>query len=160
IVKLRSVSWRSLGSDHEPPRASLAIENPILRPGRSQPLVEHHSHPHLLKPVRGHQRPHAVRPTDLLVGHERDVDGPIGHKAGGLEAADGLEVLDPDALHVLRAAGVDVALGPEDGGEGRVDPLVGLGGDDVSVRVEEEGGEGGAASGPLEDEEGLAGDEF
>lgn len=50
---------------------------------------------------------------------------------GGFEVADGLKVLDGDALVVLGAAGEDEALRGAVGGEGRVGPLVGLGGDGV-----------------------------
>lgn len=45
-------------------------------------------------------------------------------------------------------------------GERRVGPLGVLGGDDVCVGVEEDGGEGGVFSVPFEEEEGFSGDEF
>lgn len=98
----------------------------------------------------------AVFATDLLVGDKRDVDGAGGSEAGGLEAADGLEVLDGEALVVLRAAGVDTAVGGVMvGGEGRVDPVLGFRWDGVDVGVEEDGREGGVGARPGEEEEGL-----
>lgn len=50
------------------------------------------------------------------------MDGPGRHEAGGLEVAEGLEVLDGDGLVVLGAAGEDAAAGVTYGSEGRVDP--------------------------------------
>lgn len=73
----------------------------------------------------------AVKAADLLVGDEGHVDCADRGEIGGLEVADGLEVLDGDALVVLGAAGEDEALRGAVGGEGRVGPLVGLGGDGV-----------------------------
>lgn len=57
-----------------------------------------------------------------------------------LEDSNGFEVLEGDGFVVLGAAGEDIA-GGGDGGEGRVEPLGGLGPDGVEVGVEEEGGE-------------------
>lgn len=88
------------------------------------------------------------------------MDGPIRDKALGFEAADGFEVLQADGLHVLRAPGEDFAVGGCGCGEGRVEPLVGFGGDDVGVGVEEEGREGGGAAGPGEEDERFVGGEF
>lgn len=79
---------------------------------------------------------------------------------GGAEVAEGLEVLNSDALVVLGPTGEDPAVGVEVGGEGWVGPLGGLGGDAVEVGVEEEGGEGGVAAGPREEEDGLRGGKF
>ncbi|KAM1075586.1 hypothetical protein ACFX19_023621 [Malus domestica] len=64
------------------------------------------------------------------------------------------EVLDGDALIVLCAASEDKGLQGAVGGEGNVDPLVGLGGEEVNVGVEEEGGEREVGPRPGE-EEGL-----
>lgn len=72
------------------------------------------------------------------------------------EVADCFEVLDCDAFIVLSAAREDGAIGGAVGGEGRVGPLVGFGGDGVEVGVEEDGREGGVGAGPREEEEGFA----
>lgn len=101
--------------------------------------------------------------ANLLVGDEGEIDGPKRPAEGrrGLELADGLQVLYPHALHVLGAAGVDVpGGGVEVGVKGRVGPLVVLGGDDVGVGVEEDGGKGGVLAGPFEEEQRLALNEF
>lgn len=88
------------------------------------------------------------------------MNGSIWDEAPGFQAADGFEVLKADGLHVLRATGEDVAAGGCGRGEGRAEPFVGLGGDDVGVGVEEDGWEGGGAAGPGEEDEGFAGGEF
>lgn len=55
------------------------------------------------------------------------------------QVADGFEVLDGDALVVLGPAGEYLAgFRGVEGGEGRVRPFVGLGGDGVKVGVEED----------------------
>lgn len=114
-----------------------------------------------MKLLRRGQPPGAVVPPDLLVGDEGEVDGAVGGKGGGTESTEGLEVLEADALHVLGAAGVEVAGGGVEGsGEGGMGPLEGLGRNDIGVGVEEDGGEGGDAAGPLEEEEWLAGGEL
>lgn len=80
-----------------------------------------------------------------------------GEGVGGGEAADGLEVLNGDALVVLGAAGEDAGIvrGVVGGREGRVEPLGGLSGDGVYVGVEEDGGEGGVGAGPGDEKEGF-----
>lgn len=88
------------------------------------------------------------------------MDGAGWLEATAAEVADGLEVLHSDALVVLGAAGEDGAVGGESGGEGRVEPFGGFGGDGVEVRVEEDGREGRVGAGPCEKEEGLARGEF
>lgn len=87
------------------------------------------------------------------------MDGARGGEVTALEVADGFEVLHGDALVVLGAAGEDSAVGGAVGGEGRVEPLGGLGGDGVEVGVEEDGREGRVGAGPCEEEEGFSGDE-
>lgn len=72
------------------------------------------------------------------------------------QVADGFEVLDGDGLVVLGAASEDVAgVGGVEGGEGRVEPLVGFGGDGVEVGVEEDGREGRVGARPGEEQDGL-----
>lgn len=71
------------------------------------------------------------------------MDRAEGREGAGLEVADGLKVLDSDAFVVLGAAGENFAVGSAVAGEGWMEPLGGLGGDGVEVRVEEDGGEGG-----------------
>ena len=78
--------------------------------------------------------------------------GPDGLEVFGLEVPDGLDVLHGDALVVLGPAGEDSAVRGFDGGEGRVDPLGGLGGDGVEVGVEEYGRERRIGAPPCEEE--------
>lgn len=88
------------------------------------------------------------------------MDGSIRDETLRFQAANGFEVLKADGLHVLGAACEDVAVGGCGCGEGRVEPFVGLGGDDVGVGVEEEGREGGGAAEPGEEDEGFVWGEF
>lgn len=89
------------------------------------------------------------------------MDGACRRVSLGLQVADGFEVLHSDALVILRAAGEDGAgVGVARGGEGRVEPFGGLGGDGVEVGVEEDGGEGRVGAGPCEEEEGVSGGEL
>lgn len=88
--------------------------------------------------------------ADLLVGCEGEIDRAEGVEVSGLETAEGFEVLHTDALHVLRAAGEDAALGIEVGAEGVVSPLGVLGGNDVGVGVEEDGGKVGICALPFQ----------
>lgn len=155
IVKLRPVPRCPDRPNHQPPRAPLPVENPVVTVGRRQALIENHPNVHLLEGLGCGERPGSVAAAYLLVGDEGEVDGAGRDKARVFEAADGFQVLEADGLHVLGAAGEDAAGGVGGGGEGGVGPLVGLGGDDVGVGVEEDGGEGGVAARPLEEEEGL-----
>lgn len=87
------------------------------------------------------------------------MDGPFRGEITALEVANCFEVLHGDALVVLGAAGEDSAVGGAVGGEGRVEPFGGLGGNGVEVGVEEDGREGRVGAGPCEEEEGFSGDE-
>lgn len=74
----------------------------------------------------------------------------------GFKYPNGFQVLEADALVVLGAAGEDFSVGGGVvGGEGRVGPLGGFGGDGVEVGVEEDGREGGVGAWPGEEEEGF-----
>jgi len=97
----------------------------------------------------------AVVAADLLVGGEGEVERAEGAEVPGLEAADGFEVLHADALHVLRAAGEDAALGVEVGAEGVVGPLGVLGGNDVGVGVKKDGRKVGVCALPFEKDQRL-----
>ena len=70
------------------------------------------------------------------------MDCAVGSEGVGFEVADGFQVLNSDTFVVLGAAGVDGAGGGAVGGEGIVEPFLGLGGDGVEVGVEKEGGSG------------------
>lgn len=81
----------------------------------------------------------AIVAADLFIGDEGEIDGSERLKPGSLELAYGLEVLQPDALHVLGTPGIDVAVVVDVSLERMVSPLGVLKGNDIGVGVEEKG---------------------
>jgi len=150
IIKLGSMARSPNGLDDHPPGASLGVEGPVVCIGGSEPFVKHHADIHPSEDLGLGELLGAVMAADFLVGGEGEVDRAEGAEVSGLEAAEGFEVLHADALHVLRAAGEDAAVGVEVGAEGVVVPLGVLGGNDVGVGVEEDGGKVGVCALPFE----------
>lgn len=156
VEQLRAMAGCAGSLHDQPPHQPVPIENPKFIRQRRLPFVEHEPDIEVPELLRLGELLEPVGTADLLVGDERDVEGAGGGEPGVAEAPDGLEVLDGEALVVLRAAGVDAARGGVAvGGEGRVEPLLGLRRDGVEVGVEEEGGEGGVGARPREEEERL-----
>ncbi|GAB2271458.1 hypothetical protein Dimus_006295 [Dionaea muscipula] len=96
-----------------------------------------------------------------LIGDVHHVNGPHGREIVPLsKIPDSLEAyLDADALVVPGTSSEDLAIGGTDGGERRVEPLFGLGGDGVDAGGEEVGGAGRGWSSPGEEEDRLIGSE-
>lgn len=67
-----------------------------------------------------------------------------------------LYVLHRDAFIILGSTGVDFAVGGADGGEGRVDPFGGLGGDGIEVGIEEKRRKRRVRARPCEEKQGLS----
>jgi len=143
IVHPRPVPGRSLRPDLHVPRNPIRVENPKFVAGRGLPLVEREANVEPEELIGLDELGGPVQAAYLFLGDEGDVDGAQRGEGAGLEVADGLEVLDGDAFVVLSAASEHFAVGGAVGGEGRVEPLGGLGGDGVEVGVEEDRGEGG-----------------
>lgn len=148
--------WRPRRLHDEPPHQPIRVKNPEHVRRRRLPLVEHEPDVEGAELLRLGELVEPILAADLLVGDERDVDGAGGREPRGAEAPDRLEVLDGEALVVLRAARVDAARGRVAvRGEGRVRPVLGLRGHGVDVGVEEHGGEGGVGAPPGEEEQRL-----
>lgn len=92
------------------PDGSLPVEHAKIFVRTGQALVQGKADVQSFK-IRGvHEILHPEDPADLLIRHEGDVNGALIALSIQLESANRLQVLYPDAFHVLAAASVDVTL--------------------------------------------------
>lgn len=118
-------------------------------------FIENNAHIHLPENLGLGQLLRPIVASYLLIGGEDDIDGPDQHETRSLELSDRLQVLHPDALHVLRPPREDSPFPIKVRPEGRVGPLRVLHGHDIGVGVEHDGGESRACARPFYDDDGL-----
>lgn len=151
VIELGTVARGSFSLNHKPPGTPLSIEYSVTLTRRWQTFVEHDSDVQGLEEVGFNELLGSIVAADLFIGDEGEIDGSEWVEARSLELAYGLEVLHPNALHVLRTSGINVSLVVHVSVERVVCPLGFLEGNHIGVGVEENGRQGWVRAYPFEE---------
>lgn len=120
----RAVAGGALASHLHVPDRSLSVKQIVALGRTGHTLVQGEAHVQSSKILGVHEVLHSENTADLLVRHERNVDGALAAYALQLQSANRLEILYSHALHVLTAPRVNVALLVHVGAERRIGPFV------------------------------------
>ncbi|RHN78402.1 hypothetical protein MtrunA17_Chr1g0165121 [Medicago truncatula] len=123
-------------------------------------FIKHYTNIQVLKILRKRKLFSTIMTTNLLIRSKNQINSPLRLKIPTFKNPNSFKILHTNTLHILGPSCINPSFIIHMGLERMMDPLIMFSGDHISVRVEHDGRQLRACTGPFENDDGFSGYQF